>query len=91
MDLYQVVQYNQNYNNTRLGRSSLIGQNCDNVLMIVSNDVESDEILEIIITKMRNGKKQKLTWTKAFNMMRIYDGAPELDDAAAVSQFESLG
>jgi len=83
---------NQSYNNTRLARSARIGQNANNVLMIVTRDDEhllKDMIIHI--TKMRDGQKGTLYLTKNFECMRIYDGTPLGSSDAEMSLFEDLG
>lgn len=83
---------NQSYNNTRLARSAMIGQNANNVFMIATRDGEEtkDDML-FHITKMRDGKKECLVFTKAFNKMKVYDGSPFSAHDPEVITFEDLG
>jgi replicative DNA helicase len=76
----------QSYNTTRIARSAQITQNANIVMQIGCRDQEEDyPDMPIYITKMRDGNKGTLTWTKGFHCMRVYDGVPIADD---LSQFE---
>lgn len=68
---------NQSYNNTRLARSAMIGQNANIVMMIETRDDEHIERdMKVHITKFRDGEKGKLVFTKNFACMSVSDGAP---------------
>lgn len=82
----------QSYNNTRLARSAMIGQNANNVFMIATRDEEElKDDMELYITKFRDGQKGKLVFTKRFNKMRVYDGSPLKPADPEVSLFEDIG
>jgi len=77
----------QSYNTTRIARSAQITQNANIVMQIGCRDNEKDySDMPIYITKMRDGTQANLTWTKGFDRMRIYDGAP--DTGSDLDQFE---
>lgn len=77
----------QSYNTTRIARSAQITQNANIVMQIGCRDNEKDySDMPIYITKMRDGTQADLTWTKGFDRMRIYDGAP--DTGSDLNQFE---
>jgi replicative DNA helicase len=67
----------QNYNTTRIARSAQISQNANIVMQIGCRDQEENYIdMPMYLTKMRDGNKGLLTFTKGFDRMRIYDGVP---------------
>jgi replicative DNA helicase len=67
----------QNYNTTRIARSAQISQNANIVMQIGCRDQEENYVdMPMYLTKMRDGNKGLLTFTKGFDRMRIYDGAP---------------
>lgn len=70
---------NQKYNSNRISRSSMISHNANNILMIETRDDEHEKTDMIVhITKFRDGEKQTLYLTKAFNKMRVYDTDPRV-------------
>lgn len=83
---------NEKMNNTRISRSAMITQNANIVLAIGCRDNEEQfPDMPIYITKMRDGRKGPLLFTKALDRMRIYDGvqlaASDVDD---LSEFEDF-
>lgn len=67
----------QKYNNLRLARSSGVVDNANIIMQIGCRDDEDGRPdMPIILTKVRDGAKGELTFTKAFDRMRIYDGNP---------------
>lgn len=79
----------QSYNTTRIARSAQITQNANIVMQIGARDNEHQyNDMPIYITKMRDGNKGELTWTKGFDRMRVYDGDPSRD--SDLSKFEDL-
>jgi len=62
----------------RVGRSIMLPQNCNIMLNIntrADEDTRSD--MEILIAKMRDGEKGAFTLWKRFDMMRVYNDAPD--------------
>lgn len=88
----------QKYNTNRVARSAMISQNANNVLMIETRDDEHEkEGMIVHITKMRDGEKGSMIFTKNFACMKIIDEIPDserLDESEDVSiieeEFESL-
>jgi replicative DNA helicase len=77
----------QNYNTTRIARSAQISQNANIVMQIGCRDQEENYMdMPMYLTKMRDGNKGLLTFTKGFDKMRIYDGAPSTP--AELDRFE---
>jgi len=77
----------QNYNTTRIARSAQISQNANIVMQIGCRDQEENYVdMPMYLTKMRDGNKGLLTFTKGFDRMRIYDGAPSTP--AELDKFE---
>ena len=62
----------------RVGRSIMLPQNCNIMLNINSRpDEENRSDLEIKIAKMRDGEKGAFTLWKRFDLMRVYNDAPD--------------
>jgi replicative DNA helicase len=62
----------------RVGRSIMLPQNCNIMLNINSRpDEDTRSDLEINIAKMRDGEKGAFTLWKRFDIMRVYNDAPE--------------
>jgi replicative DNA helicase len=82
----------QSFNNTRIARSAMIGQNANIVMIIETRDDEEleDEMI-VHITKMRDGERKRLVFTKLFHRMRIIDGAPVSADDPETADFEDIG
>jgi len=89
----------QKYNTNRVARSAMISQNANNVLMIETRDNEHEkEGMIVHITKMRDGEKGKMIFTKNFPCMQVIDEIPEsemseseTEDIAIIeSEFEDL-
>ena len=77
----------QNYNTTRIARSAQISQNANIVMQIGCRDQEENYMdMPMYLTKMRDGNKGLLTFTKGFDRMRVYDGAPSTP--AELDKFE---
>lgn len=87
-----LTKANEKLNNTRVSRSAMITQNANIVLAIGCRDnEESFPDMPVIITKMRDGRKGPLTFTKRLNCMKIEDGSPisDMDDLHEFESFES--
>lgn len=86
----------QKYNTNRVARSAMISQNANNVLMIETRDDEHEkEGMRVHITKMRDGEKGTMIFTKNFACMRVIDEVPasesETEDVSIIEdEFESL-
>lgn len=62
----------------RVGRSIMLPQNCNIMLNITSRpDEETRSDMPINIAKMRDGEKGAFTLWKRFDIMRVYNDAPE--------------
>jgi replicative DNA helicase len=90
-----LTKANESLNNTRVARSAMITQNANIVLAIGCRDnEEAFPDMPIFITKMRDGRKGPLTFSKKLNCMLIEDGfVLNLGDGDDLSEFEdfSLG
>lgn len=83
---------NEKMNNTRISRSAMITQNANIVLAIGCRDNEEQfPDMPIYITKMRDGRKGPLLFTKALDRMRVYDGVQlTSNDKDDLSEFEDF-
>lgn len=80
----------QKYNNLRLARSSGVVDNANIIMQIgCRDDEDSRPDMPIILTKVRDGAKGELIFTKAFDRMRVYDGNPLTpNDIDSFDEFE---
>jgi replicative DNA helicase len=82
----------QNYNNTRIGRSAMIGQNANMVFQIACRDDEHNFVdMPLYITKMRDAPKGIIQLAKDFPRMRVHDSASQDETLDGISQFVDLG
>lgn len=82
----------QNYNNTRIGRSSMIGQNANMVFQIECRDDEQNYTdMPLHITKMRDAPKGIILLNKDFARMRVYDLASQEVALSEITQFVDIG
>lgn len=80
----------QKYNNLRIARGSGVVDNANIVMQIACRDDEDGRPdMPIILTKVRDGAKGELIFTKAFDRMRVYDGNPLTpSDSEVFAEFE---
>lgn len=80
----------QKYNNLRLARSSGVVDNANIIMQIgCRDDEDSRPDMPVILTKVRDGAKGELVFTKAFDRMRVYDGNPlSATDTDLLDDFE---
>lgn len=81
---------NQKYNNLRIARGSGVVDNANIIMQIGCRDDEDGRPdMPIILTKVRDGAKGELVFTKAFDRMRVYDGNPLTpSDLESMDEFE---
>lgn len=87
-----LTKANENLNNTRVARSAMITQNANIVIAIGARDnEEAFPDMPIFLTKMRDGRKGPLTFTKNFACMRVTDGFDvEQDAIGGLDDFENF-
>lgn len=87
-----LTKANETLNNTRVARSAMITQNANIVIAIGCRDnEEAFPDMPVFLTKMRDGRKGPLTFTKKFECMRIEDGfAISTEDSDDLEDFEDF-